>query len=237
MIIIGFAGLSSIATSLVSSSSLQSSWLIVNQLQLTILLPLTRAFMDKEVMYYWAGMEFAQFSFSFTNLDDTKGISLVDDYFNIPQSEWYLQEIKLETGSTAVNILPTLTILLLLPLAHLIWVLFFYLWIKNWNIERWNKLSARFLKYYFVSTYIRLLLESSQLMVLSSASELERFDTGSSKESISVSVAAWIYLFQFLLIILLGYCIFTTKIVNLEFRTNYFTEIFTGVKPTKYAKW
>jgi len=88
-----------IATSVFGLSSLQSLWAIVNIIQLTMLLPLTLAFIPDIVVQYLIGMSFVNFNFDAIPLRDFPVI--VDINFEV--NEGFVSDMGLKSASTFVN--------------------------------------------------------------------------------------------------------------------------------------
>ena len=120
----------SVSASLLTSSSPQSIWLMVNQYQLYILLPLTGVYMPKDVINYLIGMEFTSFNLNFLNAKETfKFDELLHD-IDSEENDWYRTEIGIESQSAIVNQISLLFGLLLLALIHLVVILVNYVFQK-----------------------------------------------------------------------------------------------------------
>ena len=91
--------ISTISTAMFGLSSLQSLWAIINIVQLTMLLPLTLAFIPDIVIQYLIGMSFVNFNFDFIPLRDIPII--VDMNFEI--NTGFISEMGLRSASTFVN--------------------------------------------------------------------------------------------------------------------------------------
>ena len=120
----------SVSASLLTSSSPQSIWLMVNQYQLYILLPLTGVYMPKDVINYLIGMEFTSFNLNFLNAKETfKFDELLHD-IDSEENDWYRTEIGIESQSAIVNQISLIFGLLLLALIHLVVILVNYVFQK-----------------------------------------------------------------------------------------------------------
>ena len=96
---IGVVAIATVGSSVFGLSSLQSLWSIVNIIQLTMLLPLTMAFIPDSVAQYLIGMSFVNFNFDFIPLRDIPVV--VDLDFEI--NKGYISDIGLNSVSTFVN--------------------------------------------------------------------------------------------------------------------------------------
>ena len=103
-----------VASSAVNVSNFQSIWMIVNQFQLLLLIPLTGAYLPQKIIDYLVGMKFVMLNFSFIPLNKSSAFQRVYDIFGFEQQNEYLKEIDAKYGSTLLNILPFLLIILLL---------------------------------------------------------------------------------------------------------------------------
>jgi hypothetical protein len=107
-----------VALSVLSMSSPQSIWFIINQLQLLMLLPLTGAFIPQDVVDYFKAMSFSNFDFDFLSVDKIPVFSHISGVFGYDHDSEYLRDIDVESGSTLVNILGLIFIYMLLVLCH-----------------------------------------------------------------------------------------------------------------------
>ena len=77
---------SSVTTSLLSSSSPQAIWMMSNQLQLIMLLPLTKAYIPDDIINFSAGVSFVNFNFDFIPMSNSPAgtglISVLDNSSN-----------------------------------------------------------------------------------------------------------------------------------------------------------
>ena len=96
---IAVIAVASVTTAVLGLSSLQSLWAIVNIIQLTMLLPLTMAFIPDIVVQYLIGMSFINFNFDFIPLRD---IPVVVD-INFELNEGFVSDMGLKSASTFVN--------------------------------------------------------------------------------------------------------------------------------------
>jgi hypothetical protein len=101
-------------------SSPQSLYFIVNQLQLLMLLPLTGAFIPKDIIDFFVGMSFSNFNFDFIPVDKIPIFSHIFEKLGYDHDSEYLKDIGVESGSTLVNNLSLIFIYILLAFCHLI---------------------------------------------------------------------------------------------------------------------
>ena len=110
----------SAAVSLMNMSSPVGVWSIINQFQMLMLLILTDAFIPLTVKHYLSGMEFA---LNFFGLIPFYKVPLIANLYSWMKFEQYnnnLYSIGVEDGSTSVNNLSFLIMLLLFGILHTI---------------------------------------------------------------------------------------------------------------------
>jgi hypothetical protein len=117
--------------SLLSSSGSQGAFSSIHQYQLYILLPMIGAYMPNEIVDILLGMKFVTFSFSFLGISGIPIVTNAIDKIDFNQNDDYLENIGLESGSSVVNYLPLLTVLLLMGIMHLIYLPFYIKLCKN----------------------------------------------------------------------------------------------------------
>ena len=106
--------------SIVNMSSMVRVWLIINQFQMLLLLLITGAFIPRIVRQYLIGMDFV---LNFFGLIPFYKVPLIADLHSWMKFEQYnddLHEIGVEDGSTFVNNLSFVIILLLFIIFHLL---------------------------------------------------------------------------------------------------------------------
>jgi len=99
------AGLS-VASSMMSGGSISGAFSVFNQFQLFILLPLIPEHFPEKVANYILGLDFAMFSFDFIPHKDIPFFETLTSWIEFPQSDGYLNEIGMNSGSTFINYVP-----------------------------------------------------------------------------------------------------------------------------------
>ena len=98
------------ASSLLSMSSNNSIWSIINQYQLFLLLPLMGAYMSDDVIKFITGQDFTILPFSFNQVSKKSAFKLTK-YLKCDQDNQYLNDIGFESCSALINITPMVLIL------------------------------------------------------------------------------------------------------------------------------
>ena len=107
-----------LGTSVMSMSSPTAVWSMVNQLQLFLLLILTRAYLPESVVQFIVNNEMFAFSLDFLSLADKMYIDKFE-YLNYEQSNDRLESIGIESGSAFINNYYFLLTMLFIFLFHL----------------------------------------------------------------------------------------------------------------------
>jgi hypothetical protein len=105
------ATVSNLMSSLLSQSSPQSAFSSINQIQLLLLLLLLRAYLPDMIVLYLRSISSSLLSFDF-DLENVYGFSLIYDYFEVEQPDERMALLHLESGSSIINILETIIIIL-----------------------------------------------------------------------------------------------------------------------------
>ena len=109
----------SVLVSLLTTSSPHTIWLMMNQYQLLILLPLTKAYIPIDVIKYILGMEFTLFNLNFMNFDGAFRYDNLLHDFSDKQTDWYKTQIGIKYQSAIVNHISLALGLFFLVMIHL----------------------------------------------------------------------------------------------------------------------
>ena len=162
----------------------------MKQFQLILLLLLTNSHIPKSIVDYLTGMKTTTCSLNFIPFKD---IPKVKDFLNWFSSDLLYSDLEnfgIFSGSTLINNFSLLWVFGLIITSHLILNLLFK-YIK-FDRQRWPKLTKFYDKIYqlFAFTiYIRLMLEASQFMMLSSFQELKVWNVSNTSKTISLIIA------------------------------------------------
>mmetsp|Transcript_8946 Transcript_8946/g.8499 ORF Transcript_8946/g.8499 Transcript_8946/m.8499 type:complete len:122 (+) Transcript_8946:120-485(+) len=107
------------ASSILSLSSINSIFSIMNSLQLAILLPLVPDYFSPKVLEFLSGMGFTMLSFDFIKLNDIPLVERLTDWVSYPQSDGYLNSLGMRSGSSVVNYLSLMVIIILVGIIHI----------------------------------------------------------------------------------------------------------------------
>ena len=119
IVLICFAMGIAAAVSLMNMSSPIGVWSIINQFQMLMLLILTDAFIPETVRQYLSGMDFVSLNFDFIPFIKVPLISELYLWMKFEQNNDNLEDIGVDDGSTVVNNISFLVILLIFVTLHL----------------------------------------------------------------------------------------------------------------------
>ena len=163
--------------SLLTMSSPQSMWFMVNQFQLLVLLPLTGAFIPQDLVDFFSGMSFVNFNFDFIPVVEVPPFSYLKERLGFDHSDSYLKDLGVNSGSTLVNTLSLIFMLFVYTIFHLL-TLIYYTWAKKRPEQsKSRKVAIKLLEAFTLAIYIRTLIQSFQVTVLSCFREIKDFNT------------------------------------------------------------
>lgn len=174
-IILGAGATFASLNAIITLSSPAALWAMANQLQLLLLLALTKSSLPDDVINFITGNNFASFSFNFLPIQSLPLFGSPSKWNEDEQKNANLSKIGVENFSSFTN-----------NYSFLLWLwLTFALQIFVTTLEKWkpkqreNKLIRAylfFIKYLFqfltFTVYIRMIMEGYQYLLLSSVSEI-----------------------------------------------------------------
>ena len=92
-----------VAISIIGLTSPIGVWSIINLFQVLILLILSGAFIPLTVKQYLLGMDFVLFNFDFIPVNKIPFIDALYEWMNFKQQNQNLRDIEVEYGSTFIN--------------------------------------------------------------------------------------------------------------------------------------
>ena len=240
--IIGFTTLVVIVSNVANSSSFACLWMMINQVQLFFLLPLTRAFIPDDVLEVINGSKFIVNPFTKIPFENYGIYKSSFSNFNFKLDNSNLEALEIVSNSSIYNIRSFIVANVFIGLMHFL-IYLIHKWASKWrNNGRWSGVF-RIIKYIFQKSlnfltfgyYIRAILELNQFILISTINEFYYFKASDYLEIISF----WIGLFIFLLCI---HLIFVTLYLSLSsYETkedvhNKLGEFFDGVKMQRKHK-
>ncbi|CAI2379148.1 unnamed protein product [Moneuplotes crassus] len=224
------------ASSVVSMSSPVGMFSMINQLQLYILLPMLPPYFPAKVGDFILGMDFAFVSLDFIPTDDIPLVKEIKKLVSYPQSDEYLNEIGISSGSSIVNYLPMVVIIVLIGFLHLITTLI-YVCIREHKPGKCKKIIEKFFVFMTFNAYIRLIIQGFLFLMLSIVSEFKAFDTSRTITIVSL-VMCFMFTFGLIIFSILAIAWYLSGWSSAPELYNHWsiTELGSGLKNTKWAK-
>ena len=217
----------SAGSSLISMSSPAAIFIMINQFQMLLLLPLTGAYISDQVLFTITGMSMALFSFDFLKLEKISIFYYLFDFLKIIQLNKNLTEIGINSGNTIINWFKLFCIIVIFILLQLVFIPINLKWRKSVKSKYWIKLNNFLFKFMTFSIYIRLLLQAYIMILLSSLSQIVDFEHSGFVEIISLIIA--IIIFNLAIVYLWFWLTQVFKVKRL-YQPNYYDEFFNGLK-------
>jgi cysteine-rich repeat protein len=211
-----------------------SSFGMINQLQMIIILPLIGTFIPGKVMDFLKAMSDSLIALEFLPSNDSTFVDRIDEKLEVDQSNLYLYLLELQSGSALVNMMNLLFVIFQVVFIHVsvfaLFHLFKYLikvsYLKNVFGKVLTSLSFGFYIVLFLETYLLLII-----VVLSEISDNEG-DTTNSEVSLRFShgLLALLILFNGLVTWQWVKCFWPGEFKNLK----YFKIMFDGLKDNQW---
>ncbi|CAI2386961.1 unnamed protein product [Moneuplotes crassus] len=226
-----------VIVSILNLSSIAAIWSIVNQLQLYLLLPLTKTPFPGNVKVMILGNELFQFNFNFIPLKSLPKIPEIMDWLDIEQENIYLETIGIESRTSLLNNF-SFAILMVFFLVLYPLVMTLKLCINYENEEKcsFNYVMIKIVDLFNFIIYIRLVLGGFQLLLICSLSEVVDFNFSGIPQIIS-------FIFSCLVLVVCLGAIGVSFYVFYSKRDFYdpdkyykLAEFITGIKDSKYAR-
>ena len=227
------------ASSILTLSSPQSMWNVVNQFQTLIFLLLTQAYFPPETTGGFSGLsQYTSFSFDFIPYPSLSFVNVVMNFFNLPVDGDLMSKVGLKSGSTFLNNISLFINILIAMLLHLTFLAVRRILNARWSNRPWVKsVIDKIYRLFTLWLYLRLIMEAYQFLLIWSTYEIHSFKTSTSSEIASLVIAilvfvVWIVFTKFVFVL-------TLKQIYLSPNESksYFDEIFDGTKDTKYSKY
>ena len=227
------------ASSILTLSSPQSMWTVVNQFQTLTFLLLTHAYFPEETTSGFSGLgKYLNFSFDFIPYPSLSFVNIITNFFNLPVDGDLMSKVGLKSGSTFLNNISLIINILFAIFLHLLFLAVRRILNTRWSSRPWVKyVIDKIYRLFTLWLYLRLMMEAYQFLLIWSVDEIHSFKTSTSSEISSLAIAIlvfviWVMFAKFVLVL-------TIKQIYLspnESKSN-FDEIFDGTKDTKYSKY
>ena len=182
---------SAIWATIMTLSSPQSMWNVVNQFQTLELLYLTHAYFPEETTSGFSILsKYINFSFDFIPYQKLSFISIIYNFFNLPVDGDLMSKVGLKSGSTFLNNFSLLINYLFVVLIHLTFLAICRILNTRWSIKPWAKFVInKVYKLFTLCLYIRLMMEAYQFLLIWSTDEIYSFKASTNSEITSLAIA------------------------------------------------
>ncbi|CAI2381146.1 unnamed protein product [Moneuplotes crassus] len=233
----GVSAGATIGVSLLNLSSLAAIWSIVNQLQLFLLLLLTKTPFPGDVKALILGNELMQFNLDVLPVRALPKMPEVMDWLKIDQDNAYLETIGVESSTSLLNNFGfALCMFLMLALYPLVMILKLCVDYRNEKKCSLNYLIILVIDLFNFTIYIRLILGGFQLLLICCISEVIKFELASIPNIISMVFSVLILAVCVGTIALSFYIFYSKRDFHDPDKYYKFNEFITGLKNTRYAR-
>ena len=226
----------SVINSILTFTSPQDLWSIVNQFQTLLLLLLTNAYFPDEITNTFIGIaQYLTFSFNFMPYADISFIKYIVSWFNQPVNGDLMSKVGLKSGSIIINNVSLIINIVFIITLHLVFLII--KWILSKKAQRSLKLKKLIdviYRYFTFCLYIRLTMEIYQYLLIWSTSEIHYFNHNTDAQTISLAIS-------FLVFSICIAAVFLVSVITIknskEINNKNFIELYNGVKDSKLSKW
>ncbi|CAI2381084.1 unnamed protein product [Moneuplotes crassus] len=223
-------------SSILSFSSINSIFSMINSLQLAMLLPMVPEYFSMKVMDFLDGMSFSMLSFDFVRIGDAPGVEVVTGWMEYPQTDEYLESLGMSSGSSIVNYLSLAAFVGLIIMVNSCVLICKKCANKSEN-EKFKKATGKLFEFFTFNIYIRMFIQSFVFIILCSLSELYNMNlkTTTTKASFLLSSLFTLLSTSLLLLSLYMYAKSFPEVDNEKYWTC--KEFFNGVRSQKYSNF
>ncbi|CAI2381390.1 unnamed protein product [Moneuplotes crassus] len=223
------------ASSILSLSSINSIFSLMNSLQLATLLPLVPDYFSPKVLDFLSGMGFTMLSFDFIKFKDLPFAKDLTNWVSYPQSDQYLNSLGMRSGSSVVNYLSLMAIILLIAVTHF-GVYLLCVCIQNSKHRKCKKFMESLFKFFTFNIYIRVFIQAFMFTTLSIFSELYNLNLSTTVTKISFGLCV-IFCICTSVLFLLSFYMYYKSFPQVDSKKYWpCVEYFNGIKPTKFSK-
>ena len=177
------------ASSIASSgSSSAGMWALVNQYQLFLLFPYLRSYMPADLQFYLTEFSLFSFDFEFLDLVELPIIETQVFQLNYTLTDPTFVENGMNSASFVINQYNFFKAMLLMGILNIIFIILFYSCSKYRKEGKLMKLFNWFIPFFYLSTYLRMILEGFLFNFLATFLETTMVNT-MNQNIISYSIA------------------------------------------------
>jgi hypothetical protein len=219
-----------------SSSSTSSSFGLINQLQMIMLLPILDSYIPDKILDFIKSMRDSLFNIEFLSTDGLTFLDPFNEKFDFFQYNLYLYLLGLESGSAIVNVINSLIMSFFIIVGHSILFAIYLVMAKNSVLLKINSYLRKFLSVMTFGFYVTLINEVYLLLVIAVIYEISNNDSKSTKEYNSlIMTRIMLGLICWYLVFVLWQWIKSFSPTRFR-RMKYFKALFQGLKDNKWAR-
>ncbi|CAI2374664.1 unnamed protein product [Moneuplotes crassus] len=224
------AGATSSLTS--TASSAQGFWALINQYQLYLLFPFLKIYMPSDLEYYLTEFEIFSFNFGFIDVVEVPYINDLIEKLDYSQNSEIYSNNGYSSGAFAVNYTSMFTALFIVFICNIIFILFYAIFSKARKGGRCKKIFDWFTGFFYLTTYIRTVIEASQFAFMGALLEATTFDSFNDHTvSYLISLVFTVFMITMPVLVYLYY-----RKKNGQVGETLFNEFYDGTKDKKIAK-
>jgi cysteine-rich repeat protein len=234
----GAAMAGSAAASSMSFSSPSGLWQVMNMMQLFMMLVLLGVYLPTPIKDMITSSSYFSLSFEVPFIEQIYGIGSFLTWIDFNNENSTLKSVGVQSGSTFRNVLSQLLTLLLIIMIHLLVIA-----LRKCDPEniysswpKWVKyIGQKIFRLFTFAIYIRLLMQYSQFMLISSLSEIYAFNIESTPHLVSLCLACLVLLLL-ATFFLISARFWYERVTQLNYESDtWFRELFSGLKKTKFG--
>ena len=178
-------------------------WITINHLQLILLLLIMKCQIPRFIEEFISKLNLATWSFNFIPFKDIPGFSQLIKLFDYSISIYKLDNIGIFSGSSIANNFSLICIVLIFAWIHGCFLMISRLLKAKVNkTKKCKKWMEKTYQFFTFSLYLRILLEASMFMMLSSYSEIFNWDASNNFHIVSLLFAFALFIICVLLALL-----------------------------------
>ena len=212
-------------------ASTQSSFGMMNQIQLLITLPLIGIYIPDTIFDYIKSMNSSLFNPSFLPTDNSQSIIDLKSYFKFEQKNSYLFLLGLQDGSALVNIISISWIVGAVVFIHILLLIIYWIFYKCFKLNFLKNFILKLVKMLTFGFYIGVYLETYLLFLFVDFSEIKYQQTNGIKNSNSMIASFVILGFMGIFILLVIWQWWKSRRAESFANQTYFLALFEGMKP------
>ena len=232
-----------VLTSIINTTSIANLWMTINQLQLFLLLLLTRAYIPKDVQVLIEGFDFASNIYEYFSIYKLNMNPSFLRKFEFDLTNQSLEPLDINYDSTFANTSSVLVYTFLMVLISLLIYFIRKLAYKcresqrcSWGAKTQYWIVDKLYRMMVLGYFIRNGLEMSQFILISSVNEIYQWNTTDSYRLLSFVFSISMILIFVLVVLLVLYLTFSKYRLN-EREHNLFEEFFRGIQQNKRHKF